>query len=338
MGIKATTRKEVPDDDPGYVKVRNTSLEQLRTSYPGTNQADNTAVDQRCRHDIPSERPRLQIVDPYTLPTSLLREQNLPVPYLGNDVLRHWIPPRQYLHPDLRLFAPPQVLASRHPRSLHQLYKSRSRLRIHEYHLRSHHLHPAAADRLAAKALTKRKSRCLGYIPQWSNVRPQPSAPGTSLISRAQNLHRGSGALRLHRPPELSQCGILHLEVPSPFPLLSATHLAKNRLTHTNHSIMEINIGVMCSCMPALRPLFGRIIPKLSIHSIRSKLSRTRYHQGSSEQAEEGGAIIEMEPYRRGGLEANENANENEDGSASTGRSPTVESGGDAGVRNIVAF
>ena len=85
--------------------------------------------------------------------------------------------------------------------------------------------------------------------------------------------------------------------------------------------------------MPALRPLFGRLIPKLSIHSIRSKLSRTRYHHGSSEQVEEGGAIMEMEPYRGGG-----GSDVNNDGSGSTERSPTTESVGDAGVRNIVAF
>ena len=130
---------------------------------------------------------------------------------------------------------------------------------------------------------------------------------------------------------------------PSPFPFpLAHTRsrclppiCLRNRQTDTQNSMMEINIGVMCSCMPALRPLFGRIIPKLSIHSIRSKISRTRYHHGSSAQAEEGGAIIEMEPYRGGG-----GSDANNDGSASTERSPRMESvgDGDRGVRNIVAF
>ncbi|KAL8669400.1 MAG: hypothetical protein Q9168_006012 [Polycauliona sp. 1 TL-2023] len=33
-------------------------------------------------------------------------------------------------------------------------------------------------------------------------------------------------------------------------------------------SILEINIGVMCSCMPAFRPFFAKVIPKLSIDSL----------------------------------------------------------------------
>lgn len=89
---------------------------------------------------------------------------------------------------------------------------------------------------------------------------------------------------------------------------------------------MEINIGVMCSCMPALRPLFAHIIPRLSIHSLRSKISRSRYHTGNSEQAIDG-ANFDMGRYRS--IEANT--------SASTQRSPTTESIADEGARNIVA-
>ena len=92
---------------------------------------------------------------------------------------------------------------------------------------------------------------------------------------------------------------------------------------------MEINIGVMCSCMPALRPFFVRVMPRLSIQSFRRKYSRSRYHQQNSDPVEEG-RILELERYR--GMDANDNA--------IAQRSPRTENVVDegAGARNIIAF
>ena len=88
---------------------------------------------------------------------------------------------------------------------------------------------------------------------------------------------------------------------------------------------MEINIGVMCSCMPTLRPFFARVIPRLSISSFKLKWSR--YYQQHSDPLEDRQAL-HLEQFRN--LDINN--------SASTQRSPTTEPVNDGGVRNIVAF
>ena len=89
---------------------------------------------------------------------------------------------------------------------------------------------------------------------------------------------------------------------------------------------MEINIGVMCSCMPAMRPLFVRVMPRVSLHSLRATLSRSRHVQ-ENEQAQEG-PILEMGRYQE------MNANNSD----STGRSPTTEFTSNEGARNMIAF
>ena len=59
---------------------------------------------------------------------------------------------------------------------------------------------------------------------------------------------------------------------------------------------MEINIGVICSCMPAFRPFFARVMPRVSIHSLTGGSWRSRYRRKSSDPHEEG--VVEMGRYR----------------------------------------
>ncbi|KAL8654903.1 MAG: hypothetical protein Q9226_003250 [Calogaya cf. arnoldii] len=90
-------------------------------------------------------------------------------------------------------------------------------------------------------------------------------------------------------------------------------------------SILEINIGVMCSCMPALRPFFVRVMPRIDLRSLSLGRRRTRsqYHQQGSDEAE-----VELGPRHNGG-----------DDSVTSAKQPqSRESGGDVGVRNIVNF
>ena len=60
---------------------------------------------------------------------------------------------------------------------------------------------------------------------------------------------------------------------------------------------MEINIGVICSCMPALRPFLARVIPRVSIHSLTGGSWRSRYRRKISEPHEEGD-LVGMGRYR----------------------------------------
>ena len=84
----------------------------------------------------------------------------------------------------------------------------------------------------------------------------------------------------------------------------------------------------MCSCMPALRPFFARVISKVSIYSLSRKQTR-------SELGPEGGAVVEMGPYR-----SLEDAGGSGRGSTErTTRDTTGAGKGDAaGVRNIIDF
>ena len=60
---------------------------------------------------------------------------------------------------------------------------------------------------------------------------------------------------------------------------------------------MEINIGVICSCMPAFRPFFARVMPRFSIHSLTGGSWRSRSRRKHSEPHEEVD-VVEMGPYR----------------------------------------
>lgn len=87
--------------------------------------------------------------------------------------------------------------------------------------------------------------------------------------------------------------------------------------------MMEINIGIMCSCMPALRPFFARVMPRL-----RKYMSRSRYHEQNTDQLEDGQILDIVERYQS--MDAND--------TTSTERSPTGQIVADIGARNIVAF
>lgn len=93
-------------------------------------------------------------------------------------------------------------------------------------------------------------------------------------------------------------------------------------------SVMEINIGVMCSCMPALRPFFARLVPRLSFRSLKKRMSRYRNHQQGSEQLEDGQILDILDRYQS--MDPNDGV--------STQRSRPGELVSDTGARNIVAF
>lgn len=63
------------------------------------------------------------------------------------------------------------------------------------------------------------------------------------------------------------------------------------RKTDRFGSIMEINIGVICSCMPAFRPFFARVMPRVSIHSLTGGSWRSRYRRKNSKPHEEGAVV-----------------------------------------------
>ena len=85
----------------------------------------------------------------------------------------------------------------------------------------------------------------------------------------------------------------------------------------------------MCSCMPALRPFFAQVIPKIDIRSLSLSLSKTRsrYRQQSSDELEHS-AIIEMGPQR----------NRRDKDSDATEQMENGKPHGEEGVRNIIAF
>ncbi|KAI4282372.1 MAG: hypothetical protein L6R35_005428, partial [Caloplaca aegaea] len=62
-------------------------------------------------------------------------------------------------------------------------------------------------------------------------------------------------------------------------------------------SLVEINIGVICSCMPAFRPFFARVLPRVSIHSLTGGSWRSKYRRKNPEPHEEG-EVVEMGRYR----------------------------------------
>ena len=85
----------------------------------------------------------------------------------------------------------------------------------------------------------------------------------------------------------------------------------------------------MCSCMPALRPFFARVIPKIDLRSLSlsRRTTRSRYRHHSSDELEQS-AIIEMGPHQ--------NRRDND-----IDASKQVKNGkphGEEGVRNIIAF
>ncbi len=99
---------------------------------------------------------------------------------------------------------------------------------------------------------------------------------------------------------------------------------------------MEINIGVMCSCMPAFKPFFARVVPNLSL----SKLSLPRLgtptstRRGTRSRPQEtpenidDAMLLELRRYRS--AETNDRA--------TTGHSSPVGPAVDGGVRNIIDF
>ena len=60
----------------------------------------------------------------------------------------------------------------------------------------------------------------------------------------------------------------------------------------------------MCSCMPAFKPFFARVVPKLSIHSLTRNATRSRHHTNSEDPDN---VLLEMGRYRS--IEMKDNAN-----------------------------
>ncbi len=98
--------------------------------------------------------------------------------------------------------------------------------------------------------------------------------------------------------------------------------------SHMHCSVMEVNIGVICSCMPALRPFFARLVLRLSFRSLKARMSRYRNHPQNSDQLEDGQILDILEQYQN--MDANDGV--------STQRSRAGEPIPDMGARNIVAF
>ena len=82
--------------------------------------------------------------------------------------------------------------------------------------------------------------------------------------------------------------------------------------------------------MPALRPFFARVMPRIDLRSLSLSRKRTRsqYHQQGSDEAGERSTVLELGPRH--------NASENSGTSAEELQSRG--SRGDVGIRNIVAF
>ncbi len=99
---------------------------------------------------------------------------------------------------------------------------------------------------------------------------------------------------------------------------------------------MEINIGVICSCMPAFKPFFARVVPKLSVSklslpklSLHSSTRRgTRSRPPATPEHIDDVMLLEVGRYRS--AEANDRA--------TTGHSSPVGPTVDGGIRNIVDF
>lgn len=99
---------------------------------------------------------------------------------------------------------------------------------------------------------------------------------------------------------------------------------------------MEINIGVMCSCMPAFKPFFARVVPNISL----SKLSLPRLsthastHRGTrskplgTPENIDDAMLLELGRHRSADINDR----------ATTGQSSPVGPAADLGVRNIVDF
>lgn len=252
-------------------------------------------MDQQCRHGLPGHLTRIQDVHSDTVPTSVRYQPDIPVHYLVNDVLRLRISHGQPLDSDFWVLAPLEILGSWHPRSLHRLHESRSRIRIHEHHFRPSHIHPANAACLAAQAFEERKSWCLRHLHEWSNV----CRPNTYFSHPTLNTsdHRTCvvAAVRYVYIVQENSADAKYFIWRFILPPGSYLQLI-DWLTNTS-SIMEINIGVMCSCMPAFRPFFARVLPRLSVDSLTGRPWRSKNHRRFSERPEEG-EVMEMGRYR----------------------------------------